>query len=213
MTFFGFSDDAPETTDDTIWNWDDTRTIGIGLAPSGELIDIEITAEWRRTVPEKRLAASILATYSGALAMQLEQARQTKHDVVASDGETSLDSEEVGFELYSRMLQERHSYVVTYDQKFRAEIEFPGSNRNLVVTAMGGSPVSIFFDKFWLSISNGKIIAQELMPLLARAIRSGAEIDREMREEFPAVAEFRRMMALEERQNRAATAGEEYRND
>lgn len=37
MTFFGFSDDATETKDDTIWNAEDTRTTGIGLAPSGEL--------------------------------------------------------------------------------------------------------------------------------------------------------------------------------
>lgn len=194
MNFSTIHNHVPD--DDTIWQWNDTNSIGVGLSPSGELSSLEIRPDWKSSIPSKNLAQEILATYSGALSLQLQQSRPLRADGPTETYGQEVD-DDVDFDLFLRVMEEQRHYLAAYSEKISLERSFQSEDGNITVTALGGSPTAISFDDFWLSISSGPAISRQLKPLLIRAIESENDIDHEMREDFPAIAEFRLRMKNE----------------
>lgn len=206
MTFISYeptgsdSDDSLDG-DDTLWGFDGTELVSVGLSPDEQLREIRIDSAWKSKIEPETLSNAVLAAYMGAV-----RARITTNPfgapqaVPAQNGDSveqpSREIPVIDSTLLARARVEQEDYLATYDDELSTERTFTSLDGNVTVSARGGSPSSIAFDDAWLGFADARHIAQSATEALTPAIESASAIAEQMRERFPAMAEFRRLRAL-----------------
>lgn len=197
MSWSGYTPaDTEEPADDNVWGRDESKLIGVALTPEGDLHDLSIATEWRGKIDAKFLGAAVFSAYNTAESARLTQERT--HPRAQESGAEGATGEipDIPASLLLDVSREQGDYVATYDESLRRVQELVSNDGNVTVSAVGGSVGTISFDQTWLKFAAGRDIAATARPLLAQAIRSGKEIDSQMRMQFPAITEFRRLRAL-----------------
>jgi hypothetical protein len=187
-----FIDDARDAEDDGIWGWDDTQLVGVSLEPDGELRDVSIANEWKNGIAREELAHVVFAAYNAAERERLDR------QAVPADADGSGASgviPEVPVDLTMQVLAVMAEYTETYAASLAQEQEFRDPDGNVTVTARGGSVSDIRFDDQRLGFTSGAHIAAAVREPLARAVRTGREIDDYMQRQYPEVVEFNRLQS------------------
>ncbi|WP_152176300.1 hypothetical protein, partial [Mycobacterium tuberculosis] len=112
------------------------------------------------------------------------------------DPRDTASAPDIPAELLIEVSREQPDYVATFDEMLSARQPLTSADGNVTVTAVGGSLGNVTFDSTWLRFAAGRDIADTARPLVAQAIRTGAELEQLMRERYPAVTEFKRLRAL-----------------
>lgn len=184
-------DSEPEhSDDDTVWARSEGDVVEVGVSPQGRLRHVQIADDWRSHLKPSELAQNLVALAVGAHAQSVRENPPAGDQAPTAGTETS-----VSFELFEQVQREQAHYLATYDERLRAELTFSNPEETVTVTARGGSPSSVEFEDFWISVSPGAEVARTVFPLLDAALRSGEDIDEHMREEFPAITKYRRIRA------------------
>ena len=207
MTFISYgtpeSDDQAVGDDDTLWGWDDTGLVGVGLAPDEQLRDVTIDNAWKSKIDADALSTAVFSAYMAAV-----QARVTAYPhgaptpapdpTRAADADPAAPTEipEIDFTLMEQVDRERDDYLASFEESLDVQHSYASRDGNVTVTASGGSPTSITFDSTWMRFAAARDIAESVTEALTPAIESGQVIAAEMRERFPAIAEFRRLRAI-----------------
>jgi len=205
MTFISYGSTDGENQqsdeDDTLWGWDDTELVRVGLSPEEQLRDIRIDAGWKSKIDADRLSAAVFAAYLGAVMARVSTnpsgAPMVAPGPTRSDEPASrIEIPDIPYELIEQVDRERDHYIATFQESLAAEQSFVSTDGNVTVAARGGSPISIAFDSTWMGFADSRHIAESATEALTPAIESGRAIAAEMRERFPAIAEFRRLRAI-----------------
>lgn len=205
MTFISYdtpgSGSGGNDEDDTLWGWDDTQLVGVGLSPDEQLREIRIDSEWKSKIDADSLSTAVLTAYFDAVSARISKYPQGG-PTIAPD--STREPEPVGvienpvieFELVAQVQAEQPEYFASFQGAISAEQTFVSSDHNVTVTAQGGSPVSINFEDSWMRFAEARHIVESTREALVPAIESGRAIAAQMREQFPATAEFNRLMRL-----------------
>lgn len=203
MSFIGYGSapQGPDSTgsadDDTVWGWDDSELIKVGISPTEQLREITIDPSWKSTVPAHALSTAVMSAYLAAVMNRVA----TRNVDATSDSPSASEYDGSGiptidYELMEQVERERNDYIATYQEALTAEKTFVSADGNVTVTARGGSPGSISFDTAWMGFAEARHIAASTTEALRPAIESGLAIAEQMRDQFPAIAEFRRLREI-----------------
>lgn len=188
--------------DDAHAGVDDTETVTVTLRDDGELSELAIVDEWRSKIDPESLAGAVFTAYSRAERARLDDARERarlgteRTGGAETPGVPGSSVPDIPAELLIEVAREQADYVATFDESLRQHRPLTSADGNVTVTAVGGSLGAVAFDSTWLRFAVGRDIAEAARPLVAQAIRTGVEIEEDMRERFPAVTEFKRLRAL-----------------
>jgi hypothetical protein len=190
---YGYFSDDDSAGEDEIWGWDEERLVGVSLEPDGDLRDLIISEDWRRSIDRLTLAQVIVASYNRAERERLDRiAAAPVEDTPVATGEVP----EVPVSLTLEVIAVQAEYTDAYRDALEEVREFRDDAGNATVSSRGGSVAGIRFDDQWLEFSSGPYIVAAVRDPLARAIRAGREIDDDMQRRYPEVAEFRRLQTL-----------------
>lgn len=178
---------------------DDTEAVTVALLDEGDLHELTIVDDWRSKIDPESLAAAVFTAYSRAERARLDDVRdraRLESERGDAPGIPTPSAPDIPAALLIEVSREQPDYLATFDESLRAARPLTSADGNVTVTAVGGSLGAVEFDATWLRFAVGRDIAEAARPLVAQAIRTGAEIEQEMRERFPAVTEFKRLRAL-----------------
>lgn len=202
MTFISYGTPEPENhdtgDDDSLWGWDDTELVGVALSPDEQLREIRVDAGWKSKIDADALSAAVFTAYLGALQARVATNPHGAPTVApdpSNDGRPAAGGEipDIDYSLIEQVDRERDDYIATFEETLAADRTFVSRDGNVTVSARGGSPTSITFDSTWMRFAEARHIAESATEALTPAIESGRAIAAEMRERFPAIAEFRRL--------------------
>ncbi|KQR48891.1 hypothetical protein ASF87_08670 [Microbacterium sp. Leaf161] len=188
--------------DDSHAGVDDTETVTVTLHDDGDLNELTIVDDWRSRIDPESLAGAVFTAYSRAERARLDDERErARLDAERTGGAETPGAPvssvpDIPAELLIEVTREQADYVATFDESLRQHRPLTSADGNVTVTAVGGSLGDVAFDSTWLRFAVGRDIAETARPLVAQAIRTGAEIEQDMRQRFPAVTEFKRLRAL-----------------
>ncbi|GAA3593381.1 hypothetical protein GCM10022198_16540 [Klugiella xanthotipulae] len=190
--------DEQNPDDDTIWGWDATDTVGVGLSINEELRELKISPDWRKKLSTDELGPAVMTAYMGAIGARVRAGATQTSPVRAAGTSVTNDGQIPVIDNYllDAVSRERDHYFTMYETELQTEHSYESADGNVTITARGGSPSTVTFDSFWLSFANASDIAETARGPLAQAMSSGHGIDEKIRDEFPAIAEFRRLRAI-----------------
>jgi DNA-binding protein YbaB len=184
--------------DDTLWGTDDTELVSVGLSSDEQLREIRIDPSWKSKIDAENLSAAVLSAYMSAVVARVSTNPDGAPEVVPRSSQSSisnagLEVPVIDYVLMEDVDREREDYLANYQDSLMSEQSFSSSDGNVTVVARGGSPISINFDSAWMGFADPSHIAASSTEALAPAIESGRAIAAQMRDKFPAIAEFRRL--------------------
>jgi len=191
---------------------DDTESVSVFLLDDGDLHDLTIADDWRSRIDPDSLAPAVFIAYSRAERTRLDVTRERARLETANTRHGAVDAREgasvpdIPAELLIEVSREQPDYVATFEEKLSARQPLTSADGNVTVMAVGGSLGNVTFDSTWLRFAAGRDIAETARPLVARAIRTGAEVEQFMRDRYPAVTEFKRLRALKDAARRGRTS-------
>lgn len=186
--------------DDTLWGWDDFELVGVGLSPREELREIRIDPSWKSKIPAENLASAVLTAYMGAIMLRVTEypgaVGGATDPAAPASPSNGAEIPVIESSLMEQVDRERDDYLAAYSEALGAENPYVSADGNVTVTTRGGSPISIVFDSAWMGFAEARHIVASTTEALGRAIESGRSIDEQIRAQFPAIAEFRRLRAI-----------------
>ncbi|MDQ0614182.1 DNA-binding protein YbaB [Microbacterium sp. W4I4] len=189
---------------------DDKKAVKLTLAKNGAVEALVLDEDWRDTIGEESLGASVSLCYQTALGKRLDQMmtavdEQPEDDAriatpapapVALGDPTTTSAEEGRSSILDAIHQaqdQREDYLAKVNQKGSQARDAVNSAKTVVVSRRGATITGVTLDERWVRNTNDGVIEREIVRAMNNVMAMSARDRQSSYEDFPAVQRLMEM--------------------